>query len=379
MFRKPLNSILVKPAGPSCNLACTYCFYTGKEALFPETKPHRMPEETLTEMIRQLMGQSGEHVGIGWQGGEPTLMGLPFFERAVALMRKFGRGRSIANGLQTNGLFLDNAWARFLQHFNFLVGLSLDGPCHIHDRYRQTRDGNGTWATVTDRAKMLLDAGVAVNALSVVTDYAADFPEETYTFFKEAGLSHMQFIPCVEFAPDGPGGVQPFTVSPEKFGSFLCTVFDLWLSDFIEGQPTTSIRFFDSIFYRYVGLTPPECTLQERCGHYLVVEHTGDVYACDFFVEPEWHLGNLHETQLSDLLNSEKQQQFGTMKTNLPEACRSCRWLSLCGGGCTRHRRPPEAPEAPGYLCEAYRRFFEHADSRMKVLALEWKNGQASG
>lgn len=371
MIRKPLNSILVKPAGPDCNMACSYCFYTCKSGLFPEAKSHRMSEETLTEMIRQLMQQAGEQVGLGWQGGEPTLMGLKFFEKAVNLMGRFGRNQAIGNGLQTNGLLIDKDWARFLRQYNFLVGLSLDGPRHIHDRYRLAKDGGGTWTTVVDRAKLLLDAGVAVNALSVVTDFAADCPDEIYGFLKELGLDHMQFIPCVEFDPEKPGDMLACSVAPEKFGAFLCALFDLWTRDFDGNRPTTSIRFFESIFYRYVDLTPPECTLLDECGNYLVVEHTGDVYACDFFVEPDWHLGNIHQDRLEEMLNSDKQNAFGAMKKNLPAECLQCRWRTYCTGGCTRHR--PQAGARPDYLCDAYRRFFEHADARMNDLASMWK------
>jgi uncharacterized protein len=375
MIRKPLNSILVKPAGPDCNLACTYCFYTCKSGLFPETKTHRMSEETLTEMIRQLMQQSGEYVGIGWQGGEPTLMGLPFFERAMNLIIRFGRNQTVGNGLQTNGLLIDKGWTLFLKQYNFLVGLSLDGPRHIHDRHRRTRTGEGSWDLVVDRAKLLTDAGVAVNALSVVTDYAVDFPEETYTFFRDLGLNYIQFIPCVEFDPTKPNVVRPYSVLPEKFGAFLCTLFDLWQNDFADGRPTTSIRYFDSLFYRYVDQVPPECTLLKECGNYLVVEHTGDVYACDFFVEQGWHLGNMHQDRLEDMLNSEKLKAFGALKKTLPPKCIECRWLTYCTGGCPRHR---PIPARPGYLRGAYRRFFEHADARMKNIANVWKKTNAS-
>jgi uncharacterized protein len=330
-----------------------------------------MAEETLTEMIRQLMDQSGEQVGIGWQGGEPTLMGLSFFEKAVDLMGRFGRNQAIGNGFQTNGLLINREWARFLQRYNFLVGLSLDGPRHIHDRYRRTITGGGTWKTVTDKAKMLLDAGVAVNTLSVVTEYAADNPEEIYGFFKELGLDHMQFIPCVEFDRKMPDTMLPYSVSPEKYGAFLCTLFDLWTDDFEGARPTTSIRYFDSLFHRYVGLTPPDCSFHEECGNYLVVEHTGDVYACDFFVEPGWQLGNIHQDRLEDMLCSERQNRFGAMKKNLPPECLECPWLAYCTGGCTRHR--PASGTRPDYLCRAHRHFFDHADARMKDLAAAWK------
>jgi uncharacterized protein len=299
-------------------------------------------------------------------------MGLPFFEKAVDLMGRFGRNQAVGNGLQTNGLLIDKNWTFFLRQYNFLMGLSLDGPEHIHDRYRLTGGGKGTCRTVMDRAKLMLDAGLAVNALSVVTDYAADFPEETYEFLKGIGLFHMQFIPCVEFDPQTPELPLPYSVSPEKFGGFLCKVFDLWINDFDKGRPTTSIRFFDSIFYRYVDMTPPECSLLEKCGNYLVVEHTGDVYSCDFFVEPKWHLGNIHKDRLDRIQNSRKQYTFGAMKSDLSPQCTGCRWLAYCNRGCPRNRPIPDKGLHPDHLCIAYKRFFDHADTKLKELAAAW-------
>jgi uncharacterized protein len=203
--RKALSSLLIKPAGPDCNLACGYCFYRDKEALFAGTQARRMSDEVLEETIRQALAQNIPAVSFGWQGGEPTLMGLPFFEKAVRLQSRHGRGQSVGNGLQTNGLLLDRRWAAFLRDYQFLVGLSLDGPEHVHDAHRVRTGGQPTWAEAVDRAKMLLDAGVDVNALSVVNSLSARFPDETYGFFKSLGLTYMQFIPCVETDPADPG------------------------------------------------------------------------------------------------------------------------------------------------------------------------------
>ena len=378
MTGKCLNSILVKPAGPDCNLACTYCFYSGKSSLFPDMKKHRMSEDVLTEMIRQVMTQAGEEVGIAWQGGEPTLMGLPFFRKAVDLIRRFGKNQTVGNGLQTNGLLIDKDWSRFLRQYNFLVGLSIDGPEHIHNHYRRMKDGGETWSTVTDRLKLMLDQGVSVNALGVVTDYSAGFPEEIYTFYKGLGLTYMQFIPCVETEPLKPCMLSPFSVSADKFGPFLCTLFDLWLADFVDGAQTTSIRFFDSVFYRYVELAPPECTLLEECGNYLVIEHNGDVYSCDFFVEPQWRLGNIKEGRLQDFLNSKRQNAFGAMKNRLPDECIACKWLHHCRGGCIKDRPGDLHHNGVNYLCDAYKMFFEHADARLTELASSWKAMQSS-
>lgn len=369
MTGKVLNSILVKPAGPDCNLACDYCFYSGKSSIFPETVKHRMTDSTLTALIRQAMSQAGETIGIAWQGGEPTLMGLQFFQKAMDLMQQYGRDQSVGNALQTNGLLIDKKWIRFFREYNFLIGLSIDGPERIHDHYRRTKDGKGTWSRVTDKAKMMLDNGVEVNALSVVTDYSSKFPEEIYSFIKGLGLNYMQFIPCVERDPANPGELRTFSVPAKNYGTFLCRLFDLWLADFVDGSQTTSIRFFDSVFYRYVGMTPPECTLLEECGNYLVVEHNGDVYSCDFFVEPVWKLGNISNCNLQDMLNSERQTAFGAMKKQLPEECRSCKWLHLCQGGCIKDRENGPGQKATNNLCAAFKMFFEHADPELKELA----------
>ena len=373
MTVKVLNSILIKPAGPDCNIACEYCFYSGKSSLFTGTMKHRMTEATLTELIRQAMCHAGETIGIAWQGGEPTLMGLQFFQKAMDLICLYGSNQSVGNALQTNGLLIDREWIKFLREYNFLVGLSLDGPEHIHDRYRRTRDGMGTGSLIVDKAKMMLDEGVAVNVLSVVTDYASRFPEEIYIFLKDLGLSHMQFIPCVERDQINPGKLLPFSVTAEKYGAFLCRLFDLWIEDFVDGCQTTSIRFFDSVFYRYVGMTPPECTLLEECGNYLVVEHNGDVYSCDFFVEPTWRLGNIKNGNLHDILNSKRQGTFGALKKHFSDKCISCQWLNHCQGGCLKDRENSLVDRGTHHLCAAYKMFFDHADPKLRELAASWK------
>jgi uncharacterized protein len=211
--RKDLSSVLIKPAGPDCNMACAYCFYRDKDALFEGAPVHRMSEAVLEETMRQLLGQPIPSISIGWQGGEPTLMGLPFFEKAVQIQARFGRGKTVGNGLQTNGLLLDKAWADFLRRYQFLVGLSLDGPEEVHDRYRRLAGGQPSWRKIVDAARLLLDAGVAVNALTVVNDLTAGRAREIYEFHRELGLVHMQFIPCVEADPERPGRAAPYAAS----------------------------------------------------------------------------------------------------------------------------------------------------------------------
>ena len=373
---KRLNSILVKPAGPDCNMACTYCFYLKKADLFPSARIHRMTEVILEETIRQMMTQSGEQVSFGWQGGEPTLMGLPFFENIVEFQKRYGHGQTAGNGLQTNGILINKNWAKFLRDYKFLIGLSIDGPEHIHNRYRFMRNGQGSWSRVVDRAKLLLDAEVAVNALTVVNNYSVRFPQEIYEFHKNLGLEYMQFIPCMELEPKDSTRTAPFSAPSKEYGEFLCKLFDLWLADFINNKPTTSVRFFDSVFFHYVDMEPPECTLLPACGVYLVVEHNGDVYSCDFFVEPEWKLGNIMEGNLTEMLNSDLQYSFGLMKATLPTACKNCRWLRYCRGGCTKNRIRNPQEGSINKFCKSYEMFFEHADSSLRDLAQKWRRPQ---
>ncbi len=368
-----LRDVLIKPAGPDCNLACTYCFYLEKGAMFDESNVHRMSNDVLEALIKGVVGSAGEQVSFAWQGGEPTLMGVDFFQQVVDLQMRYGREQTVGNGLQTNGILIDQIWTGFLSRYQFLVGLSIDGPKHIHDHYRRTHGGRGTWQKVFDAGKRLMDANVATNALTVVNDYSSRFPEEIYEFHKSNGFAHMQFIPCVETDPANPEMAASFSVSSESLGTFLCRLFDVWLSDFKNGEPTTFIRFFDSLFYTYVGLTPPDCSLMKTCGNYVVVEHNGDVFSCDFFVEPEWKLGNVLKDNIADLLNSERQSRFGKIKAELPDACKSCLWLLKCYGGCPKDRISDSKEEGLNHFCRAYKMFFKHADPHYRRIAKAWK------
>lgn len=377
-MKKILNSLLIKPSGPDCNLDCTYCFYLDKSELFSETKIHRMPVKVLEEIIKQALQQGPHQISFGWQGGEPTLMGLSFFRKAVEFQEKYGDGKIVGNGFQTNGILLNQEWANFFVKYNFLVGLSLDGPEHIHDHYRLNKKGKGTWKKVSDKAKMLLDSGVDTNALIVVNDYSVNFPEEIYEYHKTLGLNYLQFIPCVEADPSSNGKAASFSVSAEKYGEFLNEIFDLWYSDIHNGIASTSVRYFDSVFHNYVGLEAPECTLAEVCGSYLVVEHNGDVYTCDFFVEDNWKLGNVLTHHLDDILNSPRQTEFGNLKAELPEECKTCEWLKKCRGGCTKDRIRDVSDKGSNHFCLSYKTFFEHADKKLTELATQWKINQES-
>lgn len=374
---RPLNSVLIKPTGPDCNLDCTYCFYLEKSSLFHQTATHRMRPEIQEELIRQVMQQSGESVSLAWQGGEPTMMGLDFYKRAIELEKKYGHNQMVGNGLQTNGLLLDKNWASFLKEYDWLVGISLDGPAHIHDRYRFDKGQKGTHQRVEENAVMLQQEGVAANAMCCLTSYSVQFPDELYAYYKGLGYNFMQFIPIVETDKNDPGKAAPFSVTAEDYGKFLIRMFDLWLGDFKDGVPTTSIRHFESVFHSYVGMDAPECTMMKECGPYVVVEHNGNVYSCDFFVEPKWKLGNIMHERIINMLNTKTQQTFGAAKAVLPRECRTCPWLRNCYGGCTKDRiKDPEDHRRPRY-CNSYKMFFKHADITLKQMAEQWKEQQS--
>ncbi len=373
---KALTSVLIKPSGPDCNLNCTYCFYLKKSALFASSPIHRMSSEVQEEVIRQVMQQGGASVSLAWQGGEPTLLGLPFFERAIELEKKYGRNQAVGNGLQTNGMLLDEKWALFLKKYDWLVGISLDGPAHIHNHYRLDKAGASTHQRVENNTRMLLENQVATNVLCCLTDYSVNFPDELYNYFKNLGLTWMQFIPVVETDTADPSRAASFSVTAKAYGEFLCRIFDLWIADFRNGEPTTSVRHFESAFYSYVGLEAPECTLMKECGPYLVIEHNGNVYSCDFFVEPKWKLGNVMTGRLTQMLNSKQQETFGAAKAVLPGECRRCPWLTKCYGGCTKDRiKDPEDQRKPRF-CVAYQMFFSHADNTLQQMASRWKQQQ---
>lgn len=373
---KLLQSLLVKPAGPDCNLRCQYCFYLEKADYFHKQKIHRMSDEILEEMIRQGLEQCTEGLSIGWQGGEPSLMGLDFYKKAIQFQMQYGRGQYMSNGFQTNGLLMNKDWADFFRQYHFLIGLSLDGPQHIHDHFRLDMGGRGSHQRVEDAAKLLLDAGVDTNAMTCVTSYSVNYPDEIYEYHKSLGLRHMQFIPIIEEDPRSPGKLMPFSVSAEDFGDFLCRIFDLWLADFKDGRSTTYVRHMDSGFFPYAGHGHPDCSFMKTCGTYLVVEHNGEIYSCDFFVDKANKLGKIPQDRLIDLLNSKKQQLFGEKKALLPPDCKKCPWKALCYGGCPKNRIVgADNKQKITRLCQAYKKFYKHSDPVYKELARNFNQG----
>ncbi|MCX7599749.1 MAG: anaerobic sulfatase maturase [Armatimonadetes bacterium] len=358
--------MLVKPAGADCNLACDYCFYRPKKVLYPDAPCPRMTTSTLEKLVAHYMGMAGPNPIFAWQGGEPALMGLDFFRQVVELQQRFGRpGQVVGNGFQTNATLLDDGWARFFADYSFLVGVSLDGPQGLHDAHRRTPDGQGTWAAVMAGIEALRRHGVEFNVLCMVTQESVRQPEKLFRFFRHNEIHYVQFIPLVEPGPE-PLSPAPFSIGAQEYAEFLCHMFDQWAAEW----PAMHIREFDEFLTVYAGRPQISCTFQETCGSYCVVEHTGDVYTCDFMVEPQWKLGNLVEQPLGEILTSPLFEEFAGRKTVLSDKCKACEWLALCHGGCQKHRLiRSRSVAAPSYFCEAYRRFFRHSRRRFRKLS----------
>jgi len=385
--------LLAKPTGAVCNLDCSYCFFLSKEMLYPGSR-FRMADELLETYIRQLIEahRGVPAVDVAWQGGEPTLMGLEFFRRSVELVNRYLRpGQQAAYTIQTNGTKLDREWAQFLKRHEFLVGISIDGPREIHDTFRVTRGGRGSFDQVMRGLGYLRAAGVQYNVLTTVHAANQDRGVEVYRFLRdECGARYVQFIPVIErVAEASDSGELPWSswrdrplytqsgervtnrsVSPEGYGRFLIDVFEEWVRrDIAE----VYVQMFDTTLANWVGEQPGMCVHCETCGLSLALEHTGDVYSCDHFVEPRYLLGNISERHLADLVSSQPQQEFGRAKRDtLPRYCLECDVRFACHGGCPKDRFVPTPDGEPGlnYLCPSFKRFFDHVEEPMRLMTV---------
>ena len=365
----PAASILIKPASSACNMACRYCFYheiaEGREV--PDRG--RMADGVLEELVRQAMAYAEGLVTFAFQGGEPTLAGLPFFRRAVELQRELARpGLQVQNTIQTNGTLVDDEWAEFFRENGFLVGLSIDGPERLNDAARVTTGGSGTHARVMRTVRTLRKHGVDFNVLSVVTSRSATRAGEIYRFMRKNRFDYLQFIPCMSETPEHPN---PWAVEPEAYGRFLCSLFDLWYPDFMAGH-MVDIRMFSNLAQMAAGFAPEECGMCGRCTTYFAVESDGSVYPCDFYTSDEWRLGSVGDG-LAALYASEKSRRFMEESVPKPAECLTCPWFALCRGGCRRWRdgaRTGAGPSGLGvnYLCPGYKLFFEHCADRIVSL-----------
>jgi uncharacterized protein len=373
---------MAKPTGARCNLACDYCFFLKKDRLYPESD-FRMSDETMEVYIRQTIeGHGGPEVTIAWQGGEPTLMGLDFFKRAVAVEKKYARpGQRIENSFQTNGILIDEEWCGFFHDNNFLIGLSLDGPRELHDAYRHDKGGHPVFDQVERAARLMEKHGVEFNILCTVHAANSRHPLEVYRFFRDdLGARYLQFIPIVE--RDNETGDQEGTrltdrtVDPAQYGRFLIAIFDEWVR---RDVGTVFVPLFDAVLASYVYGQSSVCVLRPACGDALALEHTGDLYSCDHFVEPRHLLGNIHRTPLQELVASEAQRSFGRAKSEaLPKYCRECPHLFTCHGECPKNRvlATPDGEPGLNWLCAGLKAFFAHVDRPMRIMADLLRRGQ---
>jgi uncharacterized protein len=354
--------VFVKPGGAVCNLGCHYCYYLGKKDLYPNTGAFRMPDDILEAYIAQHIDASpGPVINFSWHGGEPTVLGLDYFRRIVALQRRhLPVDRRITNGMQTNGTLIDEDWCRFLAKERFSVGLSLDGPEEMHNVYRLTKGGNGTHKQVMRGYRLLRKYKIPCDILCVINAYNVQDPIRVYRFFKEIRAQSMGFLPLVESLPDTENGVSQRTVPPEALGIFLCTIFDEWKRRDIG---RIRVQIFEETAGTAWGQEHALCIFRKTCGDIPVIEHTGDFFSCDHFVKPEYCLGNIQESSLVDFLESPAQRAFGQAKWDtLPQYCRRCDVLEMCYGGCPKDRilTTPDGEPGLNYLCTGYKRFFTH-------------------
>ena len=350
-------SLMLKPIGAQCNLGCRYCYYSETGGAGP-----RMTLPVLEAAVRSFAQTTqAPELQFIWHGGEPLLMGLDFFQKAVELELRYAGDKAVFNSIQTNGTLLSPAWAAFFRDHHFLVGLSIDGPQDLHDRYRLDRGGQPTFQRVLAGLKMLQDAGVQYNTLTTVNHASEGRGAEVYAFLKSLGCQYMQFLPVLEFGP-----AAGTSVSGTAFGRFMADIFDVWIRQDVGRH---FVQLFDAALAAWCGLPPGLCTLGRRCEGTVVVEHNGDVYACDHAVHPGSRIGNLMETPLQELMKREAFEHFAARKTaSLPRRCLSCPWLPACNGECPQHR---SAADGRNGLCDGYRLFFEHAApalDRMRAL-----------
>jgi len=367
--------VFVKPGGAACNLACRYCYYLGKGPGGPAEAPARMPEDLLEDYIAQHIAASpDEIIRFSWHGGEPTVLGVDYFRKIVEIQRTYRpAGRTIANGMQTNGTLLDEEWGRFLAAEGFSVGLSLDGPRGLHDRHRLVPDGTSSFDAAIRGYGVLRRHGVPTDILCVVSADNVRRPAEVYGFFRDINASYVTFLPLVERRPDAPGGVTPDTVPAEAWGDFLCAVFDEWVSRDIG---RVKVQIIEEVARTAFGQEHSLCIFRPVCGDIPVLERNGDFYSCDHFVDKVHRVGNIRETPLVELLESPAQLAFALAKLeNLPRVCRACEVLVMCNGECPKNRfvNAPDGGSGLNYLCAGYKKFFTRVRPFVAEVAAEWR------
>lgn len=360
-----ISGVMWKTVSEACNLACDYCYYSrcnGRPG-----KINKIQDEVLEKFIKEYMKLTTGVAPFAWQGGEPLLAGLDFFGKVVELQAKYAPDHTIiTNSIQTNGTLINKEWASFFKTYNFLVGVSIDGPKQINDARRVTRTGKGSFTAIMNGIQHLKDAGVPFNILTVIHEDNVTQASELMDFYHQNDFRYVQFIPCMDFLSQDIDQAGQFLISPKQYGDFLCEAFDNWYNN---GKPDISIRFFDNILAVNLNHPAELCTLQEVCPKTVVFEQNGDAYPCDFFIHNDFKLGNIGDDSLEEILANPIWDDFLNMKPNLPEQCRQCEFLNLCHGGCPRNRMKNKDELSVEYFCESYRQLFKHAKKRIEVIS----------
>ena len=367
--------VFAKPIGSICNLDCHYCYYLKKEHIYPKGESFRMPDDILEEYIVQHIEASPEQViRFSWHGGEPTVLGLDYFRKIVALQRRHQpHNRRITNGMQTNGTLIDKDWCCFLASEGFVVGLSLDGPQEMHDQYRVTKDQKPTYEQTIRGYDLMRKHQILCEILCVVNSNNVLYPTQVYRFFKQIKAQYMTFLPMVEPQPDAENGVSHITVPADAWGVFLCAIFDEWRDQDIG---RIKVQIFEEAARTAFDQEHSLCIFRPTCGDVPVIEHNGDFFSCDHFVDADHKLGNIRKTPLVELLESPEQRAFGQAKLEtLPRYCRTCEVRTMCNGGCPKNRflQTPDGEEGLNYLCAGYKRFFNHCRSFVAEVSAQWR------
>lgn len=387
-FARPLY-IMLKPSGSRCNLRCKYCYYLEKSKLYSNDNLI-MSDHLLEKFIKEYIeAQTSQNVNFTWHGGEALLRPISFYKKAIELQRVYASSYHIENCIQTNGTLITPEWCNFFRDNGFLVGVSIDGPQEFHDEYRRTKNMQRSFHKVMNGINLLNKFGVEWNALAVVNDFNADYPLDFYNFFKEIGCHYIQFAPiverklqradCLSLAPGMQeyGELMDFSVTPDQWGNFLCSIFDEWVKNDVGEY---FIQMFDATLANWVGVNPGVCILGKECGHAGVMEFNGDVYSCDHFVYPEYRLGNIRNKTITEMMYSKQQNDFANMKSRkLSKQCKECEFLFACNGECPKNRFTYDIYGNFGhnYLCRGYHKFFSHVAPYMDFMANEFKENRS--